>query len=122
MPARENEEPVCLAQIERTEELIRRQEKGSGNQPESGGGGLFQRTGGRDRSSVPEADRSLSSRLRQEAQETHHEVDVEVATSWSKLYRPHRLKGRGLLLEKYARNIFNETGSLKNAWTVFHGS
>ncbi len=41
---------------------------------ESAGCGLFQKTGGRDGASLPEVDRSLSSRLRQEAQETHHEV------------------------------------------------
>ena len=48
--------------------------KGRGNQLESGSGGLFQRTGGGDRPSLPEVDRSLSSRLRDEAQEADNEV------------------------------------------------
>jgi hypothetical protein len=48
--------------------------KGRGNQLESVSGGLFQRTGGGDGTSLPEADRSVSPRLREEAEEADDEV------------------------------------------------
>jgi len=53
---------------------LRGQEKGRGHQLESGSSGLFQGISGRDRTSLPEVDRSLSSRLCQKAQEAGHEV------------------------------------------------
>ena len=60
------------------QEPVRRQEKGRENQLESGSGGLFQRAGWGDGTAVPEADRSVSARLREEAEET----DDEVSGGW----------------------------------------
>jgi len=57
------------------------QEKGRGNQLESRSAGPFQRTRWGDGPSLPEAHRSLPSRLRQEAQKTDDEVGSVAAHS-----------------------------------------
>jgi len=69
-----------IFQIERGQEPLRGQEKGRGNQLESGSCGLFQRTGGGDETPLPEADRSVSSRLREKAEEADDKVGGVEAT------------------------------------------
>jgi hypothetical protein len=59
--------------------------KAVGDQLESEGCGLFQSNGGGNRTALPEVDRSLSSRLREEAQETDHEVGGVAQGAWDAL-------------------------------------
>ena len=61
-------------QVQTDQETLRGQEKGRGNPFEAGSRGLFQRTGEGDGTSLPEGDRSVSTRLREEAQEADDEV------------------------------------------------
>ena len=94
-----------MIQIEGAEEPVRKKEKGGGHQLEPGSGGLFQATGGRDGTAVPETNRFVPAGLREEGQKADNEVGGIAATNYS--------SGSKCLVAVRARIALEEIGLIK---------